>query len=106
MLNRRIPPPRSKPKESDKEQAADVLQCPGGPSRGVVLIRWHRWQRGISTVPPSSTVPVPVYLDEEDYTAHCVLELKGEISFRIIMKPRKYMAEMGHIRYDLSRVTS
>ena len=42
-----------------------------------------------------STVAVPVYLDQHDYTARYVLELKEEISFRIITKPRKSIGEIG-----------
>ena len=47
-------------------------------------------------------VAVPVYLDEEDYIAKCVLEFKGEISFRVMTKPRTRKKEMGHIGNDLS----
>ena len=35
-----------------------------------------------------SMVAVPIYLDEEDYIAQCVLEFRGEISFKVMTKPR------------------
>ena len=51
-------------------------------------------------------VAVPIYLDEKDYIAQCVLEFKGEISFKIMTKPRNRIKEMGHIEYNLSGIPS
>ena len=47
-------------------------------------------------------VAVPIYLDEEDYIAQCVLEFKGEISFEVMTKPITRIQETTQVGYDLS----
>jgi len=51
-----------------------------------------------------SVVAVPIYLDEEDYIAQCVLESKSEISFRVMTKLRTRKKTTGHIGNDLSGI--